>query len=149
MRQSSIKIIIFLQLALYLIGGHAAAHGLAWCISAEGHAHVATAAGCVTGEDDLSCTTAGSCLTPSEETATESCSDAECRHLPVTSPHSTGVASAHKVETGSVVAILPAVSAPTLRGFAAAIYQQSPFPVFVDLPRPVALVSLRTIVLVI
>lgn len=149
MRQTSIKIIILLQVFLYLLGGHATAHGLAWCISANGHAHVATAAGCETEQHELSCSSAGFCISASNETGHAPHSGVECRHLPVTSPHATSVVSAQKVEAGSVVAIIPAVFDPTLRCLTAAVYQQTPFPASVELPRIVALVSLRTIVLVI
>lgn len=149
MRQSSIKIIILLQVFLYLLGGHATAHGLAWCISADGHAHVATAAGCMTEQDERSCATADFFISTSGEVGRAAHSGVECRHLPVTSPHATSVVSAQKVETGSVVALIPAVFAPTLRCLTAAVYQQTPFLASVELPRIVALVSLRTIILVI
>ena len=149
MRLSSIKIIILLQFFLYLFGGHATAHGLSWCISADGHAHVATAAGCATEQDERTCATAGFCVSASDETVRATHSGEECRHLPVTFPHATSVASAQKVESGSVLAIIPAGSDPTLRCLAAAVCLQTPFPVSVELPRTVALVSLRTIVLVI
>lgn len=149
MRQSSIKIIILLQVFLYLLGGHATAHGLAWCISADGHAHVATAAGCMTVQDERSCATADFCISTAAEAGRAAHTGVECRHLPVTSPHATSVVSAQKVAAGSVVAIITALFDPTLRCLTAADYLQTPFPASIELPRAVALVSLRTIVLVI
>lgn len=149
MRQSSTKIIILLQLFLYLLGGHATAHGLAWCISADGHAHVASAAGCVSEQDELACATAGYCVSAPDEIGSPAHAGTECRHLPVTSPHANSVASAQKVESGSIVAIAPAISPPALRYRSAAVYRQTAFPAAVELPRPLALVSLRTIVLLI
>lgn len=149
MRQSSIKVIILLQVFLYLLGGHATAHGLAWCIGTDGHAHVATSAGCVTEQDELSCSAALFCASAPDETGSDVHSGVECRHLPVTYPHATSVAAAQKVESGSVIAIVSAVFDPALRCLPAAIYLQTPFLASVELPRPVALASLRTIVLVI
>lgn len=149
MRITSLKLFILLQVALYLIGGHATAHGLAWCISSEGHAHVATAAGCASEPNELSCTTSGSCISSADEDVAESHSGSECRHLPVTSPHSSSFASAQRVSMGSAVAILPTPSFPILPGFAAADDRQGLLPVSPELPRPVALTALRTIVLLI
>lgn len=149
MRQSSIKIVILLQVVLYLLGGHATAHGLAWCISADGHAHVATAAGCMTGKNELSCAAADFCLSPADEAGRAAHPGVECRHLPVTSPHATSGVSLQKAAAGSVVAIIPAVFDSTWRWLTTTVYQQTPFPSSVELPRAVALVSLRTIILVI
>lgn len=149
MRQSSIKIIILLQVFLYLLGGHATAHGLAWCLSADGHAHVETAAGCLTGPDGRSSASVDFCLSAVDEASRAAHSGVECRHLPVTAPHASNNVSAQKVAAVSVAAIIPARFDPTLRCLTAAVYQQTPFPSFVKLPPNVALVSLRTIVLVI
>lgn len=149
MRQSSIKIIIFLQVFLYLLGGHATAHGLAWCLSTDGHTHVATAAGCMTGPNERSSAATDFCLSSEGEAGKAAHTGVECRHLPVTAPHAASVVSAQKVAAGSVVAIIPAGFNPTLRCLTAAVYLQTPLPVSVELPRTVALVSLRTIVLVV
>jgi hypothetical protein len=139
MRQSSIKIIILLQVFLYLLGGHATAHGLAWCLSADGHAHVAISADCVPGlegQKEFSC-------------GATSHTGVECRHLPVTSPHATSVVSAQIVESASVVTVITAVFDPTLRRLTAAVNLQIPFTTSVELPRNLALVALRAIVLII
>ncbi len=139
MRQSSMKIIILLQVFFYLLGGNATAHGLVWCLSADGHAHVAISADCVTEADiqgELSC-------------AATAHTGVECRHFPITSAHASSVASAEKVASDKVVAIKPTDFDTTLRCLAASVYLQTPFPAFVELPRAVALVALRSIVLVI
>ncbi|MDZ4183990.1 MAG: hypothetical protein U1D97_03295 [Desulfuromonadales bacterium] len=149
MRQSSIKIIIFLQVFLYLLGGHATAHGLAWCLSDDGHTHVATAAGCMTGPNERSCAATDFCLSSEGEAGKSSHTGVECRHLPVTAPHAASVASAQKFAPGSVVAIISAIFDPTLRCLTTTVYLQTLFPSSVELPRTVALVSLRTIVLVV
>ncbi|PKN13422.1 MAG: hypothetical protein CVU69_01735 [Deltaproteobacteria bacterium HGW-Deltaproteobacteria-4] len=139
MRQSSMKIIILLQVFFYLLGGNATTNGLAWCLSADGHAHVVISADCVTEpkvQGELSCTTTAH-------------TGVECRHFPITSPHASSVASAEKVESDKVVTIKPPGFDTTLRCLAASVYLQTPFPAFVELPRAVALDALRSIVLVI
>lgn len=147
MRRLTIKFFILFQVALYLTGGHATAHGLAWCISDEGRAHVATAAGCMTEQKELPCSTASFCIDSPSEAGAGSHSGTECRHLPVTSPHANGLSPSQRVESAGIIAIIPPPFNAELQHFIAPLPLLSPFSTAVELPRPVALVSLRTIVL--
>lgn len=79
-----------LLLLLYLLGGHAAAHGLSWCLDADEGAHLELSLG-PCGDRVVSSRAAvvGVCATEASGEACRAGSSgaAECRHLPLTTPH--------------------------------------------------------------
>jgi hypothetical protein len=75
-------------LAFYLLGSHAGAHGLAWCLGAEGHAHlVKAAAACHTSTLHQPCGSANFCAASALAQPPLAPQQSECQHLPVNSLH--------------------------------------------------------------
>jgi hypothetical protein len=85
MKHAWSKNLIWLLLAFYLLGGHAGAHGLAWCLGADGHGHLErSAAACASSAQKPSCGPADACARPALARASHHHSAPECRHQPVT-----------------------------------------------------------------
>ncbi len=141
MPRLSCKFAIGLLVVFYLLGGHASAHGLAWCLGADGHAHVETG-DCAT---EPSPAVAGPCLDFFGVDPDGSHSGAECRHLPVAAPHAPGVAQAPRDAAGKTISVLPLPSSALQPATDLSRRPCSPPPV--ELPPTVAQVALRSIVL--
>lgn len=134
-------------LVFYLLGSHAGAHGLAWCLGAGGHTHLERLpSSCDSGARLESCETADVCVVSTFGHPPHSSHQAECRHLPVSSLHSPLAQIVLKSGLGSPSDAPPAWLQPSLRLQTTvdlfAIHQLPKVP-----PPTQALAALRTVVL--
>jgi len=103
-------------LAFYLLGSHAGAHGLAWCLGAEGHAHLEMSPSvCDSSSLQQPCGTAEACVTSARAHSPLSPHPTECRHLPVSSLHAPLVQKTLKTHHYSPQEPTPASLPPHLR----------------------------------
>ena len=140
-------IAIILLLAFYLLGSHAGAHGLAWCLGAEGHAHLEMSpSACDSSALQQPCGTAEACVASPLSHSPLSPHHAECRHLPVSSLHAPIVQKTlkahHYSPQDSTLASLPPLW--RLQDAAGRNFFRPPAS---SLPPSQALAALRTVVL--
>lgn len=89
MKPSRLRILAQLLLVFYLLGGHAAAHGLSWCLEGN-HSHLEQETGqCASPEATSSCSEESMCVSAALVNPGDDGQErrTECRHLPTTSPH--------------------------------------------------------------
>ena len=136
-------------LAFYLLGSHAGAHGLAWCLGAEGHAHLEMSpSACDSSALQQPCGTADACVAAALAHSPHAPHPAECRHLPVSSLHAPLVQKTLKAHQYSPQDSPPTALPPLWRPQVAADRNYFPSPAS-SLPPSQALVALRTIALLI
>jgi hypothetical protein len=138
---------IIILLALYLLGTHAGAHGLAWCLGAEGHAHLEMSpTACDAKALQPPCGTAETCVSSAQPHSPLSPHHAECQHLPVSSLHAPLVQKTLKAHQYSTQDSSPTALPPLWRPQVAADrnYFRSPA---LSLPPSQSLAALRTVVL--
>lgn len=138
---------IVILLAFYLLGSHAGAHGLAWCLGAEGHAHLErSSSGCDASVLQSPCGTADACVASAQAHSPFSPHHTECRHLPVSSLHAPLVQKTLKAHQYSPQNAPPAALPPLWRLPIAADLNVFRSPASA-LPATQALAALRTVVL--
>lgn len=138
---------IIILLAFYLMGSHAGAHGLAWCIGAEGHAHLEmSTSACDSSALQPSCGTADACVASAQANSPHSPHPAECRHLPVNSLHAPLAQKTLKAHHNSSQDSTPASLPPLRRLQVAAGRSSFSSPTSSLLPSQ-TLAALRTVVL--
>jgi hypothetical protein len=141
------KKLIWLFLAFYLLSGHAGAHGLSWCLGADGHGHLERSpSACVASAPQTSCEDADACAQSVLAQSSHHHSTDECRHQPVTADQASFVQGVQPLQDVSPADATSDFLRSRLR-LAAAIRDSGSFPVFPDLPRSQALIALASIVL--
>jgi hypothetical protein len=95
-----------LLLVVYLFGGHAAAHGFSWCLDAGDHAHLEQNFGDCANTAS-SCEAEAVCAAEVSDDAA-SHGQAECRHLPFSSPHRHSCSQTHaRTNEAAISAAIP------------------------------------------
>jgi hypothetical protein len=149
MKPSRLRYLTPLLLVCYLLGGHAAAHGLSWCLAADDHAHLEQVGGaCADTDVKASCAAEATCapvafgVDPQEHGR-----QSDCHHLPVTSPHHSSAkqrlarADGDTATTAIIAPTIPALPDVSVSASITARHQEE------HLPPLQALVALSTIVL--
>ena len=151
MKPSRLRILAQLLLVFYLLGGHAAAHGLSWCLAEDDHSHLEQVSGqCVSPAVTSSCSEEASCDSVAfvNKGADSHEQRTECRHLPTTSPHQSSFTQRIDRANDNSVPSLDPSSGSTPLYLPASVTTLAPLRhATAHLPPLQALTALRTIVL--
>ncbi|HAD03600.1 MAG TPA: hypothetical protein DCF93_02790 [Desulfuromonas sp.] len=147
MKSSFHRTIASFLCVFYLFAGHAAVHGLSWCLAADDHAHLEQVAGVCDSPAAGTCSEEAVCPPVAFGAEADGHSrQSDCHHLPITSPHhSLGkqrlACADDSAKNAIIVPALPAIPNDSVGTTLAVRHEVEQLP-----PRQ-ALSALRTIVL--